>query len=66
MPTGTSIAYVCGVLRGISGMGLDQSLLLDVVKRARESGASEANQWVAWLAESEAAGQVPDELQRTH
>jgi hypothetical protein len=62
MPTGTSIAYVCGVLRGISGMGLDQSLLLDVVKRARESGASEVNQWVAWLAESEAAGQVTDEL----
>jgi hypothetical protein len=62
LPSSTSIAYVCGILRGISGMGLDQSLLLDVVQRARESRASEVNQWVAWLAESEAAGQVPEEL----
>jgi hypothetical protein len=62
LPTGTSNAYVCGILRGISGMGLDRRLLLDVVQRARESGASEVNQWVAWLVESEAAGQVPEEL----
>jgi hypothetical protein len=65
LPTGTSIAYVCGILRGISGMGLDQGLLLDVVRRAREPRTSEVNQWVAWLAESEAAGQVPQELLNT-
>jgi hypothetical protein len=64
MPAGISIAYVCGILRGITGVGLDQSLLLDVVERARESGASEVNQWVAWLVESEAAGHVPDGLLR--
>jgi hypothetical protein len=62
IPPGTAEAYVGAILRGLAGAGLDQRLLLDVCRHARDLGGSDVNRWLVHLIETHAAATLDDEL----
>lgn len=61
-PNDVAQPYVDAILRGLTGRGLEPSLLLAVCQRARQAGSSDTNRWILRLIESEAAATSPDEV----
>jgi hypothetical protein len=62
IPPGAAEAYVCAILRGLAGAGLDPGLLSQVCRHARDLGGSDTNRWLVRLIETYASGTVDDEL----
>lgn len=58
-------AYISAILRGITEAHVNDQLLLDVCRRVRDLGMSDANRWLVRLIESHSAGPVADELVET-
>ena len=58
----TAEPYLGALLRGLTGKGLDEELMLRVADHAFSLNSSEANRWLVRLIQSEASSRIPGPL----